>query len=350
MSGVDAPARALLAVLATVWLLACGRGPEIILRTANGVEVTAEQIDREPLWLLPPGGVGWFHLQVDQAARTELGQYVLRDLKARFPLPESAGFSLERDVAKLSVATYSMKGLDFAGVATGRFDPQRIAAAALEHRGGAFSPQLTRSEYAGRTLFTTLSVGFVVVTPQTAIFGNEVGIRRCLDRIAESRVNDDLPAWVKELLATPNAAFSAGVDLSASAMTAALPDRLLPLQGASMARAVGNFEPPGINLAGTISHIDHQAARGSANGLLQAGGSVNIYGRLLGFGQPIRKLETQAVGNDTQVVLAVDASAIELLMKRFLPPPPTPVQRSGPGWARDARPLSRSDLLSRHTP
>ena len=342
--------RALIAALTVALLLSCGSGPEIILRTANGVEVTAEQIDREPLWLLPPGGVGWFHLEVEQASKTELGQYVLADLRARFPLPESAGFSFERDVAQLSVAIYSMKGVDFAGVATGRFDPQRIAAAAIEHRGGPLSPQLTRSEYAGRTLFTSLNVGFVVVTSQTAIFGSEVGIRRCLDRIAESRVNDDLPAWVKELLATPKAAFSAGVDLSASAMTAALPARLLPLQGASMARAVGNFEPPGINVAGTISHTDHQAARSSANGLLQAGGSVNIYGRLLGLGQPIRKLETQAVGNDTQVVLAVDAATVELLMKRFLPPPPAPVQRSGPGWARTARPLSRSDLLSRHVP
>ena len=97
-----------------------------------------------------------------------------------------------------------------------------------------------------------------------------------------------------------------------------------------MARAVGNFDNPGIHLAGTISHADHEGARASAAGLLQLGGSVNIYGRLFGLGQPLSKLETQALGNDTQVVLAVDGAAVIVLMKRFLPPP---APHTGPGWA-----------------
>lgn len=343
-----APAWALLAALTSFWL-GCGRSPEIILRTAGGAEVSAEDIDREPLWLLPPGGVGWLHLEMEPAARSELGQYVLADVRARFPVPESSGLSLERDVTRVTLATYSMQGVDFVGVARGRFDRERIAASALEYRGGPFAPQLVKSTYAGRTLFLAQSVGFAIITPQTAIFGNEVGIRRSLDRIAESRVADDVPGWAKELLATPNATFSAGVDLSASAVTAALPGRLAPLRGASVARAVGNFEAPGINLAGTISHADHESARGSAASLLQVGGSVNIYGRLLGLGQPIRKLETQAVGNDTQVVLAVDGAAVIVLMKRFLPPPPAP-PTGGAGWAREAAPAPPPTLSSRSLP
>lgn len=313
--------------------LSCSSSPEVILRTAAGVEVTAEQIDREPLWLLPPGGIGWFHLDNALTARSELGRLLLADLQARLALPSSAGVSLERDVSRLSVSSYSMKGLDFAGIAQGNFDPERIAGAALEYRGGPLAPQLTRSQYAGRTLFTAASVGFVVVTPRTILFGNEVAIRRCLDRIADGRVADDLPRWAKDLLATPNTAFSFGLDLNASAITAALPRRLAGLRGASLARAVGNFEPPGINVAGTITHADHDGARESATGLLQAGGSLNMYGRLFGLGQPIQKLETQAVGNDTQVVLAVDGAAVQVLMKRFLPPPPAPVPHGGPGWA-----------------
>lgn len=329
-----ASARALLVLSFVLCSSACGGSREVILRTAGGAEVTATEIDREPLWLLPPGGVGWLHLEMEPAARSELGKYVLADLRSRFPLPESSGLSLERDVARFTVATYSMQGVDVVGVATGRFDAERIASAAAEYRGGALSPQLVKSTYAGRTLFLAQSVGFAIITPQTAIFGNEVGIRRSLERITESRVADDVPAWAKELLATPNATFSVGVDLAASAVTSALPGRLAPLRGASMARAVGNFDDPGINLAGTISHADHEGARGSAAGLLQVGGSVNIYGRLLGLGQPLRKLETQAVGNDTQVVLAVDGAAVIILMKRFLPPPPAP--HTGPGWAHEA--------------
>ena len=322
-------------VAAVLWAasaISCGGSREVILRTAAGAEVTAEQIDRDPLWLLPPAGIGWFHLDVALASRSELGREVLSDLEARLALPASAGFSLGRDISELSVATYSMQGLDFAGVARGQFDATRISAAALEYKGGVM-PQLTRSQYAGRTLFTAARVGFVIVTPHTALFGNDIAMRRCLDRIAESRVADDLPTWAKELLATPNATFSAGVDLKGSALTATLPSRLAALQGASMARAVGNFDPPGINLAGTISHSDHEAARASANGLLQAGGSLNMYGRLFGLGQPIQKMETQAVGNDAQLVLAVDGAAVQVLMKRFLPPPPVAPEHSGPGWA-----------------
>jgi hypothetical protein len=314
------------------WALSCGGGREVILRTAAGVEATAEDIDRNPLWLLPAGGIGWAHLEVAPALQSELGRYVLLDLAARFPMPEAAGFSFERDVARFSLASYSMQGIDFAAVATGRFDPARIEAAALDYKGGPLAPVLIKSQYAGRTLFTTASVGFTILTPQTALFGNDTGIRRCLDRIAESRVADDLPAWVKELLVTPNAAFSLGIDLQQNPFAAVLSGRLSALRGASMARGIGNFDAPGINLAGTVSHADHEAARATAAALLQAGGSLNIYGRLFGLGQPLRKLETQAIGNDTQVVLAVDGGAVQTLMQRFLPPP-APAQHSGEGWA-----------------
>jgi hypothetical protein len=130
------------------------------------------------------------------------------------------------------------------------------------------------------------------------------------------------------------------------------------LEGASQLRAVGNFTPPGINLAGTIQHGDPNAARHSATALLEVGGSVNIYAQLLGLGQPLRKLETRAVGNDTQLVLAVDSAAIKLLMKRFLPPPPAVQQHTGPGWAklpvdsrrRPAPHLSTGEALARRAP
>lgn len=329
---------AALALVSAALAIGCGGSREVILRTASGVEATAEDIDRQPLWLLPPDGVGWLHLEVAPAASSELGKYVLADLQARLPLPQAAGFSFERDVARLSIATYSMRGLDFAGVATGHFDAQRIDAAALEYQGGALAPSLTRSTYAGRTLFTSASIGFVILTPQTALFGNETGIRRCLDRIAESRVADDLPAWVKELLMTPNAAFSLGADLRANPLTAAFSGKLSALRGAATARGIGNFEPPGINLAGTIGHADHDAARATAAALLQAGSSLNVYGRLFGLGQPLRKLETQAVGNDAQLVLAIDGGTVRVLMQKFLPPPPASAHQTVDGWAATPEP------------
>lgn len=347
-------ARALVLVLAAL-TPACGAGPEVILRTAAGAKVTAEDVDRNPLQLLPAGSIAWFHLDVASSAQSELGQHVLADLEARFPMPVESGFSFRRDVRELNVATYSIQGIDFAGVALGNFDPAKIAAASLEYRGGPLAPGLVRSEYAGRTLFTAQNVGFSILTPHTALFGNEIGMRRCLDRISDGRVADDLPGWVKELLASPNAAFSFGGDLSGNALTASLPRQLALLDGASQLRAVGNFTAPGINVAGTIQHADPNAARHSATALLEVGGSVNVYAQLFGFGQPLRKLETRAVGNDTQLVLAVDAAAIKLLMKRFLPPPPALERHTGPGWAQlpagSARaPAHARRLLARRSP
>jgi hypothetical protein len=328
--------------------LSCGKGPEVILRSAAGAAVSAADIDRDPLQLLPPGSIAWFHLDVTSSAQSDLGQYVLSDLEARFPMPDQAGFSLRRDVTQLNLAAYSLQGVDFAGVALGSFDAAKIAAAAVEYKGGPLAPQLTKSEYAGRTLFTAQNVGFSILTAHTALFGNDVGMRRCLDRIADARVADDLPAWVKELLGTPNASFSFGGDLSGNAVTATLPRRLALLEGASQLRVVGNFTPPGVNLAGTIQHANPTAAGHSATALREVGGSVNVYAQLLGLGRPIRKLETQAVGNDAQLVIAVEGDAIKLLMKRFLPPPPPLVQHSGPGWA-DQTPADR-EAVARVTP
>jgi hypothetical protein len=336
------------ALMLALLQLSCGKGPEVILRTAAGSAVTAADIDRDPLQLLPPGSIAWLHLDVSSSGQSDLGQYVLSDLEARFPMPDNAGFSLRRDVTQLNLATYSLQGVDFAGVALGSFDAAKISAAALEYKGGPLAPQLVKSEYAGRVLFTAQNVGFSILTPHTALFGNDVGMRRCLDRIADARVADDLPAWVKELLATPHAAFSFGGDLSGNAVTATLPQRLALLQGASQLRVVGNFTAPGVNLAGTIQHADPTAASHSATALREVGGSVNVYAQLLGLGRPIRKLETQAVGNAAQLVIAVDGEAIKVLMKRFLPAPPPLIQHSGPGWA-DRAPAGRK-AVARVTP
>lgn len=336
------PGWALLMCAAVAIGAGCGAGKEVILRTADGVEVTAAEIDRTPRWLLPPGGVAWLHVEVAPAAASELGRYLLGELHARFPAPEAVGFSLERDVTRLSAAIYSTRGADFVGVASGRFDRERIEAAATARASGA-APALTRTEYAGRSVFTAASVGFVVLTTETALFGSDTGIRRSLDRIADSRVADDLPGWVKELLASPNATFSLGADLQSSPLVAALSGKLAALRGASTARAVGNFEPPGVNLALTVGHGDHDAARATAAALLQAGGSLNIYGRLFGLGQPLAKLETQAVGSDAQAVVAVDGDSVRRVLEKFLPPPP-----GGAGWA--GRPPSGSSPVAQATP
>jgi hypothetical protein len=298
--------------LPLVLLASCGgSGKEVIVKTADGHGLTAEDIDRSPLGLLPPGGFAWAHVDVARAAQTSVGQRLLDHVDARFPLPPETGFVPRRDLQRVVFSVYAMQGVDFAGVASGAFDPERIARAAANPSSTVMGERLVESEYSGRKLYTVQNVGFVVLTPRTLLFGNETGLRRSLDRIAEGRASNELPPWVRELLEAPAAHFVAGFDLTSEPVAAAVAPRLTFLRGAEQARVLGNFEPPGINLAGTITYADEQAAARGSDDLLRQGSNVGLAARLLGLGKPIRKLESRAEGNGAQFVLALDESALD---------------------------------------
>lgn len=300
-------------VCSTVALAAAcgGSGQEVIVKTADGRGLTAEDIDRAPLALLPPGGFAWAHVDVTRAAQSSVGQRLLDYAEGRVPIPPETGFVPRRDLTRLVLAAYSLQGVDFAGVASGRFDPERIARAAADPSSRVLGARLIESEYAGRKLYTVQNVGFVVLTPHTLLFGNETGIRRSLDRIEEGRAQNELPSWVSELLAAPTAHFVTGFDLTTGPVATAVAPRLAFLRSAQIARVLGNFEPPGVNLAGTITYPDEQAAASGAADLQRQGSNVALAARLLGLGKPIRKLEAQPTGNDAQFVLSLDESALD---------------------------------------
>jgi hypothetical protein len=292
-------------------LTACGSGPEVIVKTADGHGLTAEDIDRSPLGLLPPGGFAWAHVDVARAAQSSVGQRLLDFAEARAPVPASTGFVPRRDLTRVVFSVYSMQGLDVAGVASGTFDPARIAQAAADPTSSVLGARLIETEYAGRKLYTLQNVGFVVLTPRTLLFGNDTGLRRSLDRIQEGRASNELPSWVRDLLETPSAHFVVGFDFTSEAVAAAVAPRLTFLRGAQQARVLGNFEPPGINLAGTISYTDAQAAANGSNDLLRSGSNLGMAARLLGMGKPIRKLESRVSDNDAEFVLSLEESALD---------------------------------------
>jgi hypothetical protein len=288
-----------------------GSGQEVIVKTADGRGLTAEDIDRAPLALLPPDGFAWVHIDVTRAAQSSVGQRLLDYAETRVPINAETGFVARRDLTRVVVGAYSLQGVDFAGVASGRFDPERIAQAAKTDQVSARVGRIVESEYAGRKLYTVQNVGFVVLTPHTLLFGNETGIRRSLDRIQEGRAQNELPGWVSELLAAPAAHFVSGFDLTTGPVATAVAPRLAFLRGAQLARVLGNFEPPGVNLAGTITYPDEQAAARGAADLQRQGSNVALAARLLGLGKPIQKLEAQPAGNDAQFVISLDESALD---------------------------------------
>src|SRR6185369_16970153 len=114
----------------------------------------------------------------------------------------------------LYIGLYSMSGADVAGVAIGRFNPQAIDQAADGVTQTPLGAPLVKTTYAKQTLYVSRNVGFAVLTPRTALFGDETGIRRALDRLSEGRASHDVPKWEDSVLATPNAPIAGAFDFA----------------------------------------------------------------------------------------------------------------------------------------
>jgi hypothetical protein len=124
-----------LVFVVVAWLaVACSKKEEIIVESADGAELSAAQIDQDPLALLPSGAIGVFRVDAPQLFASEFGQRMNRLVSARVPVPPSAGFDPARDLSVLHIGLYSMQGADFAVVATGNFDPAAIEADPYEIR------------------------------------------------------------------------------------------------------------------------------------------------------------------------------------------------------------------------
>jgi hypothetical protein len=82
---------------------------------------------------------------------------------------------------------------------------------------------------------------------------------------------------------------------------------------------LGNFQPPGLNLAGSLAYPDPDAAKAGAQSLLQVNQMLRSYSFLMtlfGIGNPIQNLQAQPNGNDTDFVVAIDGRAVEWLLNQ----------------------------------
>ncbi len=310
----------------------CSGSQETILRTADGVELTADDIDRDPMALLPGGMVGLAYVDAQKLFASQFGDKLLNLVQRLAPLPASTGFEPRRDLQRLYVGLYSMQGIDLAGVAVGAFDQEAIARAAERSDRTLQGVPIVKSSYAERTLYTAQNLGFVVLTARTALFGNETGIRRALDRIDEARVEKQIPVWAADLLENPNASMVAALNLRAQPMTDAAQKKLPFLMGMQSVRLLGNFEPPGVNVAGTAAYEDAAAAqRGEAamrdyHAMLQ---TLGYFSAWVGLPQPVKRLETRSEGDEVKFVVGIDAQAMGTLLDFAASALPAPVAPAG---------------------
>jgi len=294
-------------------------GEEVIIKTAAGEEITARQIDAAPLSLLPAAALGIARMDAPAAFQSYLGQSILALARSRAPLPEAAGFDPQRDLHLLVVGFYAMAGVDFVGVAVGNFDGQRIASAA---DGIALTPlgaPLVKTQYAGRTLFTSANVGFVVLTDHTALFGDETGMRRALDRLEVGVFRDETPQATRDLFATPGATLAATFQVAGDPTVASAASSFPFLGQLEAARLLGNFQAPGLNVAGTLSYATAEASSSASGSVTRLGALVSTAGLLtsiFGMGQPLTKLEARPNGRQLDVALSADGETAGKLLNQ----------------------------------
>jgi hypothetical protein len=312
-------ARSLLAV--SLVLTGCAKKDDVVVESSDRVHVTDADIDKDPVALLPGGAVGITRVDVPQVFRSQFGPRLLSVVNARIPLPPSAGFDPQRDLSALYIGVYSMEGANSAGVAVGTFNPSAIDAAADGTTMTPLGAPLVKTNYTGRTIYVSRNVGFAVLTANTVVFGDETGIRRVLDRVSEGRAQHDLPAWIDSVLTTPNAALALAFDFTGQAPVQSLVKTLPFLSGVKTARALGNFEAPGMNFVGSLTYPDAQTAQTAAASILNINQMVSSYGFLMslaGIGNPIQKLDATAVGSDAQFALSLQANAVQWALGQLI--------------------------------
>jgi hypothetical protein len=313
--------RSLLAGLAGAALApACGHKDDIIVRTGADKKLTEADIDADPVRLLPSAAVGVVYVDTRALFASRFGDKLYGIAQKRAPLPAGAGFDAKRDLEKVWLGFYSMQGADAAGVAVGTFDRAKIEATADGTQTTPLGQKITKTAYAKRALYTAGQVGFSVLTARTALCGNDIGMRRALDRIEEGRARRQLPPNMEKLFLEPKTPIVAAADLTASPLPDAARRELAFLDGVKTLALVGNFEEPGLNLAGTLTYADEAAAARGAQNVATLRATLERYATLmalLGIAQPIKKLEAQAKGSDVAFVVAVDGVAAGALLERF---------------------------------
>jgi hypothetical protein len=83
------------------------------------------------------------------------------------------------------------------------------------------------------------------------------------------------------------------------------------------ARVLGNFEAPGVNLAGSLGYSTPERAQKAAGEMLASRdrlASMGLLMGILGLGQPIQRLEATASDKEVSFVAALDGRAVSKIL------------------------------------
>jgi len=304
------------ASLAVIVLLA-GCGP----RGAKGPgEATgAPDLDADPLALLPGGAVAVGNLDAHAAFASAFGPALGSTMTALLPLPESAGFIPPRDIDRVVVASYPSNQPEVAVVLSGRFDPVKIQSTTQTRAGST----IVSGAFAGFPIETAGQVTFAALSPKTLVAGTLSGVQAVLDRVRQGHLDRAVSPQFVATLQTPGAQAALVADFTAQPVAVGSIGmiNLGWVRGVRLVRALGDFNPPGLNVAATSTFGDPQQAAAAVAGVHSLDGWLAVLAPALG-GARIQNLQVDAVGADVTSKFAVDGASLAALLglaARFIP-------------------------------
>lgn len=314
-----------LSIAGPVLALGCPKRDQSLV-LVGGRTVDAHSIDGQPLNLLPSGALVLGQLDAQALFKTYMGGQTAQIIANVLPLGRESNFDPGRDVQRVLSAIYAMQGADFVALLQGHFDVLAITRAADARVQTPSGAPLVRTRYGDWDIYTVANVGFVMLTPQTVLSGNETGIRRAIDRLRFGQIEPSLAPWMHELLGDRNAAFAMVGDVSGQGVIAAVGERLPFVVGLRLVRILGNFQPPGMNMVGSFTYVDEEAAKKGAEGLTQLQQLAYLASLIAswGLGGKTPELDVALQGTNVAFATQIDTGTISLLLgliQRFTSPP-----------------------------
>jgi hypothetical protein len=290
----------------------CGGDKKKDAETALSIPKT---IDSDALALLPSGPIAVARVDAKALFAAGGSGAEVTKLTARFfPVGQEAGFDAARDLTQIVAASYSLQGVDALSILSGTFDAAKIQKVADDKTPLKGGGTLTAVPYAGKTIYASQGASFCVLSPKTTLAGTETAVRRALDR-----VRDGVPArTLSDVFATTldNAAPLTGVaDFTKSPLgKVAVGPMVIPgTNGLQVIRLLGDFKPPGVNIAATATYDTEENTQAGAEGAKKL---ARIVAGLSSFA-PVPKLqnfEAKPEKVDVLIKFAVDDAQLKDLL------------------------------------
>jgi hypothetical protein len=308
---------------------ACGGGsanqqPTLVTPTPSAsAAVTPDSLEKDPLSLFPGGALGMFAVDLRAFYTSQsAGPTAAQVAEKYFPIGAEAGFSAWRDLDRMMGGIYSMQGADVLATLVGRFDEAKIAQVAQAKTQTRLGLPVVASTYANRTMYTVSDVGFTIISPHLVLTGTKTTIKRALDRMRDAHLGHDAPAWMIQTVQTPAAAAALALNLDGSkggiplaSITGGFP--LKGTDGLTALRLLGNFQAPGMHIAGSATYVDAAHASAGADGLKSVFASTVFSVAMSALGVSVQNVTITPAQNDAQIACTIDDASLRNFIGRL---------------------------------